>query len=207
MGANNPLAVMQEGEQVLCDLKRHPIGIFGIYALAGILLIVLAVIAFVVIPGGADSASRSKATGVAALGFLVVAVLTLVFVYIANIVYWGNRWIVTSDSITQVLQTGLFHKQSSQLSLGNLEDVTVEQIGILPRMFNYGTLKAETAGERSKFMFIYTPNPNSEAQKILAAREQFELGHRGGKVLPRAGQSQSTPAADSSTIDSYEIPS
>jgi hypothetical protein len=80
-----------------------------------------------------------------------------------------------------VQQTALFNKQSSQLSLGNLEDVTVEQNGILTHMFNYGVIKAETAGERSKFTFRYCPNPNLYAQQILNAREQFEQSHRGGK--------------------------
>jgi uncharacterized membrane protein YdbT with pleckstrin-like domain len=204
MGANNPLAVMQEGEKVLCDLKRHPVGIFTTYAFAGVLLAALAVIAFVVLPGATNAVNRNKVMGYAALGYLVIAVFVVGFTYIASIIYWGNRWIVTSDSITQVLQTGLFQKQSSQLSLGNLEDVTVEQNGVLPRIFNYGTLKAETAGERSKFIFLFTPNPTQEAQKILAAREEFELGHRGGKVIPRP---QSQVIQNNSGIDSYEIPS
>jgi hypothetical protein len=43
-------------------------------------------------------------------------------------------------------------------------------------MFNYGTLKAETAGERSKFAFPFTPNPNKCAQEILHARERFMAG-------------------------------
>jgi hypothetical protein len=94
--------------------------------------------------------------------------------------YWGNSWVVTTDSITQVNQTGLFTRQSSQLSLANLEDVTAEQNGILAHAFNYGLLKAETAGEHSKFSFYYCPNPNLYAQQILHAREQFEQG--GGHV-------------------------
>jgi hypothetical protein len=93
----------------------------------------------------------------------------------------GNRWIITSDSITQVNQTSLFNKQSSQLSLANLEDITVEQNGIIQSVFGFGTLRAETAGERSKFMFQYCPNPNSYAQQNLNAREQFEQ-FRGGHV-------------------------
>lgn len=58
--------------------------------------------------------------------------------------------------------------------MGNLEDVTTEKTGIFPHMFNYGVLKCETAGERSKFMFSYCPNPDYYAQQILDARERFE---------------------------------
>jgi hypothetical protein len=33
---NNPLAVMQQGEKVIFELKRHPIGIVIIYIMTGI---------------------------------------------------------------------------------------------------------------------------------------------------------------------------
>lgn len=193
-GVHNPLAVMQPGEQIICEVKRHPIGIFAIFIAAGFLLVVLAILAFVVAPNMLGDSDSSQVMTLGAIGFTIVAVFTLAFVFIANIVYWGNRWVVTSDSLTQVTQTSLFSKQSSQLSLGNLEDVTSEKNGILAQMLNFGVLKAETAGERSKFVFLYCPNPDYYAKKILAAREQFELAHHGGKQDPYV-QQQSASAA------------
>lgn len=175
---------MQPGEQTICEIKRHPIGLIGVYGMSGTLLVVLAALAFVVVPNSVSSDSRGQAVGVATLLFFLAAGITLAFVYIANKVYWGNSWIVTSDSITQMTQTSLFHKQTSQLSLGNLEDVASEKNGVLPNMFNFGVIRAETAGEKSKFMFIYCPTPDYYAQKILAAREQFEQVHHGGKQHP-----------------------
>lgn len=181
---HNPLAAMQPGEQIICEVKRHPIGLLGIYVAAGIILILLAVGAFVILPGVVSAADQKQAMAVTTVMFLLLTVLIVVFVFIANIVYWGNRWVVTSDSITQMHQTSLFSKQSAQLSLGNLEDVTTEQNGIFPHIFNFGTIKAETAGERSKFMLTFCPNPDYYAQKILAAREVFERDHHGGKQEP-----------------------
>jgi hypothetical protein len=169
----NPLSTMQPGEQVICEIKRHPIGIIGVYGMVGFVLIVMTVLIFGVAPSIFSSVDRNTILSIGAVVLLVTAILGLGFAFISNIVYWGNRWVVTSDSITQVQQTSLFNKQSSQLSLENLEDVTSEQNGILTHMFNYGVIKAETAGERSKFMFRYCPNPNFYAQQILAARERF----------------------------------
>jgi hypothetical protein len=40
-------------------------------------------------------------------------------------------------------------------------------------MFNFGTLKVETAGERSKFVFMYCPRPNEYARRILEIHESF----------------------------------
>ena len=175
---HNPLSVMQPGEQVICEINRHPVGILSIYIATGILVIFLAVLAFVVAPS-VFSGNRGQVTAIGSVVFLLVAILCCGFAFISNKVYWGNRWIVTSDSITQVTQRSLFDRQSSQLSLGNLEDVTAEQDGVLPHMFNYGRLRVETAGERSKFMFPYCPDPTRYAQQILNAREQFEQRRQG----------------------------
>jgi hypothetical protein len=167
---NNPLAVMQPGEKVLFELKRHPIGIITIYIMTGFVLVALGVITFGVAPDLISSAG-SQAISVGGLLYFFFALLCLMFNLIATIVYWGNRWVLTDDSITQITQTSLFHKESSSLALESLEDVTVDQHGIFPHIFNYGMLKAETAGQRSNFHFSYTPNPNYYAKKILEAHE------------------------------------
>jgi uncharacterized membrane protein YdbT with pleckstrin-like domain len=107
------------------------------------------------------------------LAALAFAALIVMFAWIGAIIYKGNRWIVTSDSITQIQQISLFKKQTSQLSLENLEDVTFEQNNIIQTIFNYGTLKVETAGEHSKFQFPFCPNPKKCAVDVIEAHEVF----------------------------------
>jgi len=170
---NNPLSSMQEGERNIFEVRRHWFGIFGVYVSFGLLMVLVAVCA-ILAPSIFSDADVSKVRMFSLIGFLLVAVLSGLFVWVAHIVYYGNRWILTTDSITQVVQTGLFDKRSSQLSLGNLEDIAAIQDGILPHLFHYGTLKVETASETGRFMFPYCPNPNEYARKILAAREVFE---------------------------------
>lgn len=171
----NPLATMRQDETIICEIQRHPIGLIAIYASFGA-LILLAFIGFLMAPNVLTSFDKGTVTSLGILLLIIAALFSGVFAWIATFVYNGNRWIITDDSLTQVNQLSLFDKQSSQLSLGNLEDVTSEKNGILPHIFNYGLLKVETAGERSKFMFPYCPDPDSYAQKILAARENFEQG-------------------------------
>lgn len=173
----NPLNSMQKGEREIFAIKRHPIGILFTYVVAGFGLLVLAVLIF----GVGPALSPDHKDQIVRLGaglFLIVLLFTLIIVLVSNYVYWGNRWVLTSDSLTQVSQTGIFNKESSQLSLANLEDVTAQTNGILAKMFNFGVLRAETAGERSKFTFIFCPSPEKYAQQILMAREQFEQGLR-----------------------------
>jgi hypothetical protein len=172
---SNILPVTQQGERTLRVLKRHPIGIYSVYIMCGLALVMTATLAFGVIP---EIAHGSSAILIGAIVFLVVLAVCVTSSLIARKVYWGNTWTLTTDSITQVNQVSLFTRQSSQLSLADLEDVTSEQNGILAEMFNFGLLRVETAGERSKFMFPYCPNPNYYAQQILAAREAFDETRR-----------------------------
>ena len=170
----HPMVVMQPGEQLVATLKRHPIGIVSMYVSAFLGIIVAAALAFVLLPRMLDQFNSStNILPMVYAGFGVVVIGLVVILGIATMVYWQNQWVITTDSITQISQNSLFGRQVSQLSMDNLEDVTVIQDGILPHMFNYGILKAETAGERSKFQFQYCPNPNDYARRILEVHEQF----------------------------------
>jgi len=173
------LTVMQPGERVLFVIKRHPVGIVGIYLGTSLLLITIAVLVFGVVPamfGGTGSSDTANQIGIAV--FLVLFALSTGFAFISTHIYWGNRWIVTNDSITQVNQTSLFHRESSQLALHSIEDVTAEKSGVFSHVFDYGVIKAETAGERARFVFIYCPNPNYFAKRVLEAREAYDQQHR-----------------------------
>lgn len=168
----HPMVVMQPGERVVCELKRHPIGILTMYVGAFIAVALLTALIAYLLPTLRDSYGDSIDTTVM-LGAGILLVGLLLMLFISTTIYWQNQWIVTTDSITQITQNGLFGRQVSQLSMENLEDITVVQNGILPHMFNYGVLKAESAGERSKFVFMYCPDPNEYARQILDTHEKF----------------------------------
>lgn len=207
---NNPLNSMQPGERNIFEVRRHPIGMIGMYIGAGVLLVVLAVLIYGFGPALLSSVDSSRIYSYGSIVFLVAAVLTFLFIAISHKVYWGNRWILTSDSLTQVSQNSLFDKQSSQLSLGNLEDVTAVQNGVVAHMLNFGVLRVETAGERSKFVFPFCPNPNYYAQQILNAREQFEQNRHGEgeqRLYREPGAYvQQQPSAPAPQTASYEVP-
>ncbi len=170
----HPMVVLQPGERVVFTLKRHPFGILSLYISGVVAVAIIAALAIFLLPNilsqyGSDSQTNTLVY--AGLGVLVV--ILILVLGIATSVYWENQWVVTTDSITQISQNSLFGRQVSQLSMDNLEDVTVDQDGILPHMFNYGTLRVETAGERSKFQFPYCPDPNNYARQVLEIHEQF----------------------------------
>lgn len=171
---SNALTVLQPGEQVFCTIKRHPMGIFGVYAVCGFITILAVVLSFALLPSAFSNGNTSQTFIASTLISMAVAALCVAFALVETTVYWSNTWTLTSDSLTQIERASLFSRHSSQLSLESLEDVTAEQDGMLPKLFNYGLLRVETAGERSKFTFLFCPNPNYYAARILAAREAFE---------------------------------
>lgn len=186
----HPMVVLQPGERVICDIKRHPIGILLMYAAAVfaiVVVIVLAVLAPNIFSHSMTAGETSDSTvRLIQLGAVVFCILIVLILLIITIVYWQNRWIVTDDSITQITQESLLSRRVSQLSMENLEDVTIDQRGLLQTMFDYGTLRAETAGEKSKFVFAYCPNPKKMARAILEVHENFihQIRHQPQPVNP-----------------------
>jgi len=196
----NPLAVMQPGERVICHIRRHPFGLISIYFMSALLLVLAFAGAAAATHYLTDLTSQQKLWIFAAAVFFSIGVL--LYMWIASIIYNGNRWIVTSDSITQISQVGLFNKQTSQLSLGNLEDVTFEQQSVVQSLFGFGTLHVETAGEKSKFVFPFCPKPDHCAREIIQAHEQFmaanpENERRDNQGLTQPGGVQQNPSVPS----------
>lgn len=200
---NNPLEAMRDGEVNICEISRHPIGLIGVYSSFGFLLLLVGVVALIA-PSVLTDYNRSTVYEIGAIVFIIALIFSIVFTAVAAYVYKGNRWILTSDSLTQVTQRSLFDKQSSQLSLGNLEDVTVQQDGLLSHMFNFGALRVETAGERSKFVLQYCPRPNEYAQKILTARESFEQGKWYNDQRPDNRSQAPTAAGDGVNVNTQQ---
>lgn len=180
----HPMVVLRPGERVIGEIKRHPFGILSVY-FSGAIAIVAAFTIAILAPNFIQQ-SGDSILGPALLAAGILSIGIACILWIATSIYWQNRWIITDDSITQIIQDGLFGRRVSQLSMENLEDITVDQRGIIQSMFNFGTLKAETAGERAKFVFPFCPNPNAYARKILEVHETFlhQSRHQPQQVNP-----------------------
>ena len=58
-------------------------------------------------------------------------------------------WIITSERIMDIEQTGLFHRQISEFMLDKVQDITVEIPDMVATFLKYGNLVIQTAGEKS----------------------------------------------------------
>lgn len=162
---------IDENETEIADIRRHLIGLVIMYAqfiIASALIIGL--LAFLLPDFLGDSAGSNMAIG---LLVLLMTVIGAVFLILATRIYKGNQLIVTDLHVTEVQQLGLFNRKVSELSMANVEDVTSNTDGILPTIFNYGTLTIETAGEQHNFVFKFCPNPGAYAKALQDARSEY----------------------------------
>lgn len=166
-----------KNEKLICEIKKHPFGLFIIYATGVTIALILfaACLTAAWFVGNEFSNLEAEVTrnkNLFVLAGLILALLALGVTFIAGYIYSRNIMLVTNEKIAQVLYKSLFSRKISQLSIGDVQDVTIDQKGVLPRIFNYGTIVIETAGEQQNYGFSYAPNPYHFAKEIVGAHEK-----------------------------------
>lgn len=168
---------VDDDETLLAIIKPHWFGIFRLYFVVLVGVIAAASLIMFLLP---DFISREDNPGV----YSVIALLAVVFVaimllilFVATIIYFQSKLVVTDKTITQTLQTSLFSKKTSQLAISSVEDVTANTNGFFPTVIGYGRLLIETAGEQENFHFDYCPHAEHYAKIVLEARQEF-MGSR-----------------------------
>lgn len=170
---------LSQGEFVISAIRRHPIGLLSIWGVVGffVLLVFIGLPILTAATGMAATLGLS-AGAVASLGmiFILVSVFFVLGGIIATIVYRGNRFYLTNESVTQHIQTGLFSRKEQTISLNNIEDASFRQHGILQTLLNYGSLRLSTQGDETTYRFNYVSNPQRQVTLLNNAVEAFKNG-------------------------------
>lgn len=166
-----------KNEELIWEIRKHPFGLWLIYVTgATISALIFAVMVFGPLMLNSDFLGLGINLGslrsvLVLIGFFLT-VLALAGTAIGAYLYQANVVLVTSEKLAQLLYTSLFNRKISQLSIGDVQDVSVQQSGIFAHMFNYGTLVIETAGEQNNYVFTFTPKPYETAKAIVGAHEE-----------------------------------
>lgn len=175
---NYPDLNLSEGEFVILDIKRHPIGLV-IPVASTIVAILLLLAAWVSIPLVVEPDPVSGTIpGIGTLSLIIFSLIVLIgiFGYIAVWVYLRNTFYLTNESIIQEIQHGVFSKHEQTVSLGSIEDASFRQLGIWQTMFNYGTIRLSTEGEETTYRFQFVANPKQQIATVNNAIESFKNG-------------------------------
>lgn len=167
---------IQDDEQILLWLNKHWIiltrDIIGT-VLAGVLPIF----------GVTFLISSGITTGLnpALLTFLLA--LWLIAVWMSLVIVWTNYyldvWIVTDKRIINVEQLALFRRDVTTLRYERLQDATVKYNGFISEMFDFGTLKIQTAGfDTHEMEFEGIPHPEEVKRMIFDQVDKSAEGHQ-----------------------------
>lgn len=171
------LIEFDEDERLLYEIRKHWFGLFIIYFMGSFVVALMLVISIAVaaMPSGEDLGTGfslgSLQMPIVAI-MMLLTVLAAIVTAIAAYLYRTNVILVTSDKLAQLLNPSLFNRKISQLSIGDVQDATVVQRGILPHMFNYGTITIESSGEQNNYDFTYVPQPYEAAKAIINSHEE-----------------------------------
>lgn len=172
-----PFLNLSEGEYVILNIQRHPIGLLIPVGVSTFLIIILLslLVSYPLIV--ADTATNTMpGFGLVVLITLSLSVLVAIFGYIAVWVYLRNQFFLTSESVIQELQHSLFSKHEQTASLGSIEDVSFRQTGVLQTMLNYGSIRLSTEGEETTYRFNFVSNPKKQTNILTNAVEAYKNG-------------------------------
>ena len=172
----HPTLNLSDGEYIINEVRRHPIGLVSIMGVAAflILLVIAGIAAYPAI------AAQSTVVLPPFSSFLMPALLFIILIalggYIAAYVYLNNKFFLTNESVIQEIQTSLFSHHEQTVSLANIEDASYRQTGIIQSMFNYGSIRLSTEGDETTYRFQFVSNPKKQIAILNNAVENFKNG-------------------------------
>lgn len=161
-------------EKVLLLLRRHPVTQLGWIATAFLLLLVpflfSAIGLLTFLPANYQFA-----------GMVGWYLLVIGFSLESFLSWFYNVYIITDERVIDVDFYNLLYKNISSAKIDNIEDITTEAGGVLASVFNFGTVKIQTAGSVTEFEFEDVPQPakvTAFLNELLLEEEREELEGR-----------------------------
>lgn len=169
---------LSENEYVITAVRRHLIGLIipfalGVFVIAAALTVLLSyptIVEALKIEG--QLSELSMVTVPILLFCLVIGLGMFVYYY----VYTNNKFYLTNESVIQEIQSTLFSRHEQTVSLGNIEDASFYQQGILQQLVNYGSIRLSTEGDETTYHFTYVANPKRHIATLNNAVESFKHG-------------------------------
>ena len=179
-----PARYLNEGEDVVADLRPHWLFLAG-PVLAASASVVVAVVAASRLAGDARKVLLSLA-------------LVLVLVALIGLGVRYARWVTTSFVITTdrlIHRVGVLSKSGREIPLERLNDVSFHQT-LFQRLVGAGDLLVESAGERGQQSFPSFPHPE-RTQNLI--HRQIQLAQSG--ELERAAAHELSPLEKLDRLD------
>ncbi len=164
-------------EKILYTLHRHPLTFLPIFFLFLILLCVPFILYFVTQVGGIFVLENKAVSAIFILLTSGYFLGILLLFYTQFIEFYLDVWIITDDRVVDIEQWSLFSRTISELDLFRIQDVTADVHGILPTIFNYGSVTVKTASDKIDVILADVPNPNHIREALIQLSDEDRKKH------------------------------
>lgn len=174
----HPHLNLSAGEYVILDIRRHPIGLLSIWAIATLLgaIVVSAWWYILSHPGSEEPIVSAASAGNVSLFTIGLLVLVGLFAVAATIIYRGNIFILTNESVIQKVQNGLISQAEKTINLENVKDARFEQHGFVQHIIGYGSIHLTTEGDQDNYTFYLVAKPKEQLAVINNVIEAVKYG-------------------------------
>lgn len=161
-----------EDERLIHFLRRHPITLTNV--IVGYALLFALPIASVILLQASHPEWLTSPVmfPLLLLGGSFFFIFCWLFLFQAFLDYYLDIWVVTNHRIINISQTGLFHREVSELRLYRVQDASAAVSGFIQTLFNFGSIEIQTAGEKSHFVFQDVARPQEVSKNILQLAEK-----------------------------------
>jgi hypothetical protein len=135
---------LQDGEQVVQTIKRHPASLWGRLALIALVIIVALIIWLSL---GGSVATLGPLLNIA---FALVVVGGLLMGFMVWYRYHNDLWVITSQRLIDVTRSTPFNQQITTASLANVQDISIRRKGVFNTMLNFGDVICQTASAAAR---------------------------------------------------------
>ncbi len=173
-----PFLNLTNGEYVISDVERHPIGIIFIWFITTLAtLTVVAAWWFLLAHPGTPTTLIAPESVVPVSMFTGGLIILVVAVgWVVATVYKGNKFFLTNESVIQEIQTSLFARQEQTINLENIKDASFSQTSLMQQLFGYGTIRLSTEGDEQEYSFTVVNYPRRQIGVINNVIEAVKYG-------------------------------
>jgi uncharacterized membrane protein YdbT with pleckstrin-like domain len=170
----------RENEKVELVIRKHKISLLGSFLYLLAMLAIPWIVFYIVAPIALLFLLEAPYSRLFLLLTLIYYLFLWLFAFIVWIDYYYDLWLITDQRLLDIEQKGFFSRVVSELDLKRIQDITSEVHGILPTLFEFGSIHIQTAGEKNRFILESVPHPVTIRRKIVKLYERARKKNKFG---------------------------
>lgn len=154
---------LRTDEQVEFTLRRFPLAYWKSGLLILVLILLPAFLFFQLLEFG------SKGGWTIAVAWL----LALTWAARAAFIWSLDGMVLTNQRLIDLDQKGIFSREVSECPLETIQDIRSQQKGIASHLFDYGTIKVQTASRDEHFELTHVRHPIQMQELLFSIRQKY----------------------------------